>query len=79
MAPNTTIVVVSEAVEQLQAHVQAFEAIEQLLSLDRLTSDTHMPGVRRDAFAALLGVVNASLAAHCRQLIAATTPLRTEP
>ena len=79
MAPHTTIVV-SEAVEQLQAHVQAYEAIEQLLSLDSAaSSDTHLPGVRRDAFAALLGVVNASLASHCRQLLAATAPLRTEP
>lgn len=50
-----------EAIDSLRQQLQAYRAIEQLVSRNHLAEDPALPHVQRDDFAALLGIVNASV------------------
>lgn len=62
----------STAVADLEQNLHAYEAIEQIVTADSLRAESHLPLLKRDSLAALLGVLNSSLSQRCVAARAAT-------
>ncbi|MCU7371577.1 hypothetical protein PEC18_12140 [Paucibacter sp. O1-1] len=72
-APLDQIVLdLSSAVADLEQNLHAYEAIEQIVTADSLRAESHLPLLKRDSLAALLGVLNSSLSQRCVAARAAT-------
>lgn len=68
-----------DAIDHLQAHLGAYEAIEQMVCVERLNAETHLPLLKRDDFGMLLCIVNLSirkLAEEAREI--AATAMRSQ-
>ncbi len=53
------------AIADLEQNLQAYEAIQQIVTADALRTESHLPTLRRDSLSALLGVLNSSLRQRC--------------
>lgn len=53
------------ALADLEQNLQAYEAVQQIVTADSLRAESHLPTLRRESLSALLGVLNSSLRQRC--------------
>ena len=51
---------VMRAMDDLEQNLQAYEAVQQIVTADSLRAESHLPLLKRDSLSALLGVLNSS-------------------
>ena len=76
--PQAAALTVVDAVDNLQRHLRAYAAIEQLVTLDHAGADTHLPGLQRDNLAMLMNVVNTGVQ-QCAQVARDAAVLAARP